>query len=389
MHFLRRINWTITLFLILTPIISIVGTVWIIRSGNLHWLTVVLAVIYTGVTGLAITAGYHRLLSHRAYQTVWPVRLLFLLFGAASFEGSALEWCTDHRRHHLYVDTDRDPYNIKRGFWYAHIGWLFFLDTSKRDFSNVKDLAADPLIHLQHRFFVPIAIIMGFIFPLAIASLWGDPWGGLILAGVARVTFNQQLTFCINSVCHVFGKQTYSNQSGRDNWFTALFTYGEGFHNYHHQFMYDYRNGIRFYHFDPAKWLIATLAFFGLAKDLKRVSKRQIIRYRIRTDEGRLLHQIKHYSDSLVQQAEHVLKPLRERILHTAHHLEQLEKDYQALKQRKMEYLREKMNDYRRQLRQQRQQLRSTQLELKQSLSAWREFMRSQPELLPALHDGN
>ncbi len=384
MSFLRRINWTITLFLILTPLVAILGAIWIIYHGSLHWATVALAIVYMATTGLAITAGYHRLFAHRAYTAAWPVRLLFLIFGTASFEGSVLEWSTDHRRHHLYVDTERDPYNIKQGFWYAHMGWLFFLDPNRRDFSNVKDLAADPLVQWQHRHFTALAIITGFIFPLAIASLWGDPLGGFIIAGALRITLNHQLTFCINSVCHLFGKQTYSTQqSGRDNWFTAIFTYGEGFHNYHHQFMFDYRNGIRFYHFDPAKWLIRALAYVGLAKDLKRASIKQLVRQRIRTEEHQLLQQLRQYSESLLQQVETFVAPLRERIIAVASQVEQLEDEYRSLKQRKMEYLRGKMHDYRAHLKTLRQQLNNTRSELKKSMLLWQDVLRHPTALLP------
>lgn len=385
MNYLRRINWTNTLFLTLTPIISIVGTTMIVVGGHLSTATVVLAILFMGATGLAITAGYHRLFSHRTYRTVWPIRLLYLLFGAASFEGSALEWCTDHRKHHLYVDTDKDPYNINQGFWYAHIGWLIFLDTSKRDFKNVNDLTEDPLVRFQHRFFVPLATIMGFFLPAAIASIWGDFWGGLIIAGALRIVLNQHLTFCINSVCHMFGKREYSEQqTARDNWVTALFTYGEGFHNFHHQFMFDYRNGIRFYHFDPAKWMIATLAFFGLAHDLKRAGPKHIFRYRVRVDENHLLSQLKHYSESFTHYAEHFIKPLREAVLQAALRLEELENDYETLKKNKINYLKGKMAEYRDRLRTHKNQMRLAHSELAAALGRWQQFMKNPGKVVVA-----
>ena len=274
MNFFQKINWVNTFFLILVPIIGIVGTVLIITHGNFHWGTLWLAISFLIATGLSITAGYHRLFAHRSYQAIWPVRLFFLLFGVSAFQGSVLEWCTDHRNHHLYTDTDRDPYNIQRGFWFAHIGWLFMLDTTKRDYSNVKDLSRDPLMKFQHAFFGPLSILMGFVFPMAIASLWGDPWGGLIIAGALRITISQQTTFCVNSVCHLFGSRTHSPEhSPRDNWITAFFTFGEGFHSFHHRFPVDYRNGIRFYHYDPTKWLIKLLSWMGLAKNLIKIQK--------------------------------------------------------------------------------------------------------------------
>lgn len=376
MHPTRRINWTNTLFLTLTPLVAIIGTVQIVASGTLSGATILLAVLFMGATGMAITAGYHRLFSHRAYKTVWPIRLLYLLFGAACFEGSVLEWCTDHRKHHLYVDTPKDPYNIHQGFWYAHIGWLIFLDTSKRDFKNVQDLIEDPFVRFQHRFFVPLAIVMGFLLPAFIASFWGDFWGGFIIAGALRIVLNQHLTFCINSVCHTFGKRNYSQQTARDNWITALFTYGEGFHNFHHQFMFDYRNGIRFYHFDPAKWLIAALSFLGLATELKQASNKHIIRYVVRVEESHLLTRVKQYSGSISERVESLIQPLREAILQAAARLEQLEEEYVLLKKNKMAYLKEKMAEYRAHLKAQKNQLKSARFELEMALMRWQQFLK-------------
>ncbi len=380
MSILKRINWTNTLFLTITPLVAIVGTIVIITSGNLHWATVLLALVFTGLTGLSITAGYHRLFSHRSYKTVWPVRLFFLLFGAAAFEGSVMEWCTDHRRHHRYTDTDKDPYSISKGFWYAHIGWLFVLDSTKRDYSNVDDLAADPLVKLQHRFFVPIAVFMGFILPTALAALWGDAWGGLFIAGALRIVFNQQMTFCINSVCHMFGERTYSKQqSARDNWITALFTYGEGYHNFHHQFAVDYRNGIRLYDYDPGKWLIRFLAFFGWATDLKQATKEQIVRYQLRAHEGENSELTAHSQVSeYLQSFSAYLQRLRERILEVALHIDQLEQDYLALKKEKIRYLKGKMSEYRTHLLTQRERLKKARQELKTSLGIWTNIVRHQ-----------
>ncbi len=371
-NLLRRINWTNSLFLIITPIVAIIGTASIIYQGHLNGWTVLWAILFTGATGVTITAGYHRLFSHRTYVAAWPVKVVFLLLGAACFEGSALEWSTDHRNHHLYTDTDRDPYSVTKSFWHAHMGWLLTLDTSARNFNNVKDLTADPLVQWQHRFFVPLAILMGFIFPMAIASLWGDPWGGLIIAGALRIAFNHQVTFCINSVCHVFGKNTYSTEiSARDNWVTALFTYGEGFHNYHHKFMFDYRNGINFYHFDPAKWVIRSLAFFGLATNLRRASQKLVIRHVMQVDESYLMAQLKTYSGNLAENLESFLQPVKLKIMHTIAHVEQLEADYQELKTQKLHYLQDKMSEYQLKIKHQRDILKHARSELHQALLHW------------------
>lgn len=279
---MRKINWTNTLFLTITPVLGIGGTIWLGMHDAIAWQTVLFTFIMSFATGFGITAGYHRLFSHQTYEAHWSVRLVLALIGLAAFEGSALEWCADHRRHHRFVDTEKDPYNINQGFWYAHIGWLLVNDPSKRKFNNVTDLQKDPILAFQHKYNIPLSILMGIVMPILLCSFWSDAIGGFFIGAMLRITLAQHFTFCINSVCHVFGKKTYSEkQTARDNWFTAFFTFGEGFHNFHHQFPNDYRNGIRYFHYDPTKWLIYGLTKVGLAWNLKRVELKQIVSARI------------------------------------------------------------------------------------------------------------
>lgn len=258
-------------------------------TGRFNLETLLLAIVLAMFTGLAITGGYHRLFAHRSYTARWPVRILMLLAGAAGIEESAWSWCRDHRRHHRYVDRDGDPYNINRGFWFAHFLWMFRKDTWQGGDAGAGDLWKDPLVRLQHRFYLPLAGFFGLGLPTAIASIWGDPWGGLLVAGLARIVVNHHFTFAINSVCHTVGKQPYSDRhSARDNWVTALFTYGEGYHNFHHEFANDYRNGLKPYHWDPTKWLILVLWRIGLATDLRTADREAIAYRKILMQEKRL-----------------------------------------------------------------------------------------------------
>lgn len=354
---IKNLNWGNTLFLILTPLIGVGGSIFLAVNGKVQTYTILLAIVWLFMSGLAVTAGYHRLFAHCTYQTKSIIRILFLLFGAAAFEGSAMEWCTDHRNHHRYTDTDKDPYDIKKGFWFAHIGWLFMLDTSTRNYANVEDLSADKWVKWQHQFFIPVAFLMGFLMPMLIAMSWHDPFGGLIVAGILRTAINHHLTFCINSVCHIFGKRKYSNeQTARDNWVTALFTYGEGFHNFHHQFPLDYRNGIRAFHYDPSKWLIRGLSYVGLASDLKRVSLGHLTRYRLRAEEQLLLIKFKQGSEAVLAYVNERLGPVRTRILQVIAKIEEIEKSG-------------KIQDY-------RDQLQTARLELKHSLLVWTRLSR-------------
>lgn len=368
MSFLKRLNWANTLFLIITPIVAIVGTTLLCVFGLVHWPTWILAGAFTILGGLSITAGYHRLFSHNSYKAAWPIRLILLLFGAATFEGSVLEWATDHRNHHRYTDTNKDPYSIKKGFWWAHMGWLFMLDTNKRDFSNVDDLMQDPLVRFQHRYYVILAFLMGFVLPTAIAALWGDALSGFIIAGALRITFVQQATFCINSVCHVFGKRPFSEeQSACDQWVTALITYGEGYHNFHHQFPLDYRNGIRAYHFDPTKWLIYGLSCLGLTWGLKRIAKTRIIHYRVRNDKQCLTARLANYRLS-IPEVKDIVKNMHDSIVTLIRKLEDIEKNIADMKQVKA--CKKRIAVYRARERQLHR-------ELKRSMAVWSSMVRS------------
>lgn len=283
------LNWPVLLFVTISPFAAIGGAIWWLAGGHFNVATVVLAGAMAMFTGLGITGGYHRLFAHRSYSAIWPLRMILLLAGGAGFEESAWSWCRDHRRHHRYIDRDGDPYNIQRGFWFAHFGWMFRKDAWRGGDAGGVDLWKDPLVRFQHRFYVPLAALVGLGMPAAIASLWGDAWGGLLIAGLVRTVVNQHLTFAINSVSHTLGSQPYSDRhSARDNWVTALFTYGEGYHNFHHEFASDYRNGMKPYHWDPTKWLIHLLWKMRLASDVRTTEPEAIAYRKIQMQEKRL-----------------------------------------------------------------------------------------------------
>lgn len=284
------IDWPTLLFLTITPAVAFILTPIHMAVNGVSWSLMALLIIYGGISNLSITAGYHRCLSHQSYTAGTWLKIAYLFFGASAFQGTALKWCTDHRRHHRFVDTEQDPYNINRGFFYAHMGWLFFKDTPETRGVYAPDLAKDYWIDLQHRYYVPIAIVSGFGVPTLIGYMMGAPLGGLIFGGALRIVLTQQSTFLINSYCHYFGKQTYGQaNSAKDSLFISFFTHGEGYHNFHHHFQADYRNGVRWYDWDPTKWFIRLASFLGLARGLRRVPSEKI-----------LLAEIENQSRSLV-----------------------------------------------------------------------------------------
>ena len=242
------------------------------------WLVCVFLV---GANGMAVTAGYHRLWAHRAYEAHWSLKVLYLVFGTMALQNSALVWCSGHRRHHLYVDDEElDPYSAKRGFWFSHIGWMLRDYPSGRvDFSNIPDLKKDRLLVFQDRYYLPLALTANLGLPLLAGLLFHDVLGMMILAGVLRLVWSHHVTFFINSLAHMWGSQPYTeDNTARDNPVIAVVTYGEGYHNFHHIFAHDYRNGVRWWQWDPTKWMIAALQVFGLTRRLKRTPVFQIQR---------------------------------------------------------------------------------------------------------------
>jgi stearoyl-CoA desaturase (Delta-9 desaturase) len=252
--------------------------------------------------GLAITTGYHRLWSHKTYDAHWSVRLVLMIFGTMALQNSVLVWASNHRTHHTHVDNnDADPYSAGRGLWFSHIGWMLrSYKSSQTDLSNVRDLQKDPIVAFQHRFYLPLALALNVGLPLLLGWLHHEVWGMFLLAGVLRLVVSHHLTFLINSLAHAIGRQPYSDEhSARDNGWLAFLTYGEGYHNFHHQFAHDYRNGIRWWQWDPSKWIICTLSWVGLTRRLRRTPAVVIQRARLSMQFRRVEESLKARGSAL------------------------------------------------------------------------------------------
>jgi stearoyl-CoA desaturase (Delta-9 desaturase) len=284
------LDWGNVLLLAFVHLVALGGMAFYLPSRGLPLPILVSAACLTVLTTFSISAGYHRLFSHRAFEAHPIVRFLLLAFGAGAFQNSALTWAADHRRHHAFVDSDRDPYNVRRGFWYAHIGWVLHEADPRSKPAPVVDLERDPLVVWQHRHYPWVGGATGIGVPVLLGLACGDAWGGFIVAGAVRLVLVYHATFAINSFAHSFGRQPYSRQnSSRDSTLTALFTMGEGYHNFHHAFPADYRNGAYAHQFDPTKWAVWALAACGLTRNLRRTPQPEIVSARLRTDEQRLM----------------------------------------------------------------------------------------------------
>ncbi len=313
------LDWTNLLFIGLNSLAALTLAPAHAIFVGVPWQTWVFALIFAGVTNLSITAGYHRHYSHRSYDISPLLHYFYLFFGSTAFQGSLLQWCSDHRKHHLQEDSEKDPYAITKGFWFAHVGWLFF-KSNDRKIERVADLEKKSLVRLQNKYYGWIAFLSGFVFPALVASLWGDALGGLLVAGCLRIFLTQQTTFFVNSLSHYMGHRPYSLAvSARDNILVSFLTHGEGYHNFHHAFQFDFRNGIRWYHWDPTKWFIQTMAHMGLSWNLKTAPAFEILKAKMHTLEADLLNK--------GQCSEH-LASLRERIFEAQKRLKTLNESW-------------------------------------------------------------
>jgi len=288
---LREINWVSAVFLVLTPLLAVILLPMYMYNHGWSWeLTAFLVVLYS-ISNLSITVCYHRYFAHRSFDVPMWVQMMFLMVASMAFQGSALRWAADHRRHHREVDTDEDPYTINKGFFHAHLGWMLIKDRHPDVDLIPRDLAQHRWVKLQDRYYLFFATFMGFIVPGLLGMLFGFGfWPGLLVGGLTRIVLSQHSTFLINSAAHKFGNQPYTDKNtARDSFTMAFLTFGEGYHNYHHYFQADYRNGVRWYQWDPSKWVIASMAVIGLAKRLKKVSAEEILKARIAMDEKRII----------------------------------------------------------------------------------------------------
>jgi stearoyl-CoA desaturase (delta-9 desaturase) len=311
---LKNINLTNTLFLCLTPFLAILAVYfWLIVDGFSLDIVIFTFVGYVA-TGISITAGYHRLFAHKTYDAHPIVKIIFLILGATTFQNSVLKWASDHRLHHSKVDTDVDPYNINEGFFFAHMGWVFLNKNSEVKERYAKDMLNDKLIMFQHNYYLIIAVGFGFVLPTFLSYWFFDSYIGGIASSLVRVVTVHHCTFFINSLCHCFGSKPYTDtNSAKDNWFMAFLTFGEGYHNFHHYFQTDFRNGISWYDFDPTKWLIKLLSYGKLAANLKVTSKKRILDARLNMTLKRVenTQRFAHYASEFEEMKLKILESLK------------------------------------------------------------------------------
>ncbi|MBO6575539.1 MAG: fatty acid desaturase [Rhodothermales bacterium] len=312
----RDIDWGITGFLLGYHLILLVALPLYLIFFTPSLALIVATLVLLSATLMSITMGYHRLYSHRTYDAHPIVEWVLLFFGTAAIQGSIIKWSFDHRLHHKHVDGDEDPYGIQHGFWYAHMLWLFEKQKPVKE-SIVKDLFAKPLLRSQHEHYGIWAIVVNVVITFGIGIAVGDILGAVVIAFLLRLFLGHHSTWFINSAAHMWGTKPYSTEhSAVNNFFISLITYGEGYHNYHHTFAGDYRNGVRWWQFDPSKLAIWLLSKVGLTSNLKRVNELTIKKRLVLADRNLML-------EHLTETAQANLEALRARGHESLEHLMQ------------------------------------------------------------------
>ncbi|MEM9531174.1 MAG: fatty acid desaturase [Pseudomonadota bacterium] len=278
------IEWATAVTFAITTAVAVIGVplyAWFFDYSATAWISALLLWFYCGIS---IGSGYHRLWSHRTYEAHFLLKVFFALGGALALQNNILLWSARHRTHHRHVDDeDKDPHSIRLGFWYAHVGWMLRdYKPARTDLKNVPDLRRDPVVMWQFRNYWTLTWLMNLGVPALIGWIAGDLWGVILLAGFLRLVVNHQITFMVNSLAHMWGKQPFTEENtARDNWLIALLTFGEGYHNFHHIFAGDYRCGAGWWQLDINKWFLNVSRMLGLAKNFKRTPKLQILRAKL------------------------------------------------------------------------------------------------------------
>ncbi|KAL0132477.1 hypothetical protein PUN28_000317 [Cardiocondyla obscurior] len=269
----------------LTPIIyfstlHIIAIHGLITIFSLKVKTILWLLFLYEIGCIGITAGAHRLWSHRSYKVNLPLKLIILAFFSVNAQISVYNWVRIHRVHHKYVDTDLDPHNSRRGFFFCHIGWLLKQlkpeVVKKLHEVNMRDILEDPIMAFQKRHAMALNIVLSFILPTLVPIyFWNEAWDKSFTSQVLRVMLVTHASFSINSFAHIWGAKPYDKTlHASENMGVSLAITGEGFHNYHHKFPWDYQaSEFNWYGWNHAALFIDMFAKIGWATNLKKPSR--------------------------------------------------------------------------------------------------------------------
>lgn len=275
-----------TLAGVILPLLGLAAAIALLWGWGFTWVDLGLLLGLYAVTVVGITVGFHRLFTHRSFETYGAVQFVLGVLGSVAVQGPLLQWVALHRRHHQYSDRPDDPHSphhqgrgvlgLLRGLWHAHLGWMFRPDPPDLD-RYVKDLRQSRLLRAVSALF-PLWVALGLLIPAAVGGLVTGTWvgalTGLLWGGLARVFLVHHVTWSVNSVCHLWGRRPYlSRDQSRNNAAVAVLSLGEGWHNTHHAFPTSARHGLRWWQIDVSYWVIRSLAWLRLAWNVRLPSR--------------------------------------------------------------------------------------------------------------------
>jgi stearoyl-CoA desaturase (delta-9 desaturase) len=276
-------TWLLNLVAVVVPFVALVAAIVFVWGWGFSWVQLGLLLAMYLLTALGITVGYHRLFTHRSFETNRVVEFVLAVLGSMAVQGPLLKWVALHRRHHQHSDRPDDPHSphqqgpglfgFLRGLWHAHLGWIFKPDPPALA-RYVKDLWGNRSLRVASALF-PLWVVMGLLFPAVLGGLLTWSWLGVLLGlvwgGLARIFLVHHVTWSVNSVCHLWGSRPYREQDhSRNNFVFGILALGEGWHNNHHAFPTSARHGLRWWQVDVSYWVIRALALVGLAWNVRK-----------------------------------------------------------------------------------------------------------------------
>ena len=250
---------------VVAPLIGTVYAIYTLWNRLVSWNDLAIMLGMYVITGLGITVGYHRMLTHRSFEPNPVVKFIFLAFGSMATQGPAYQWAAVHIKHHAHTDEAEDPHSPLEGFFHAHVGWLMVKGLyAGEDYG--KWLKKDRMVMFFSNTFL-FWVVMGYVIPYVLGGWTAVLWGGLV-----RTFLNNHVTWSVNSVCHMFGNRMFATKDmSRNHWLVGLLAFGEGWHNNHHAFPRAAFHGMRWYQFDLSAYIIRGLETIGLVKRVWRV----------------------------------------------------------------------------------------------------------------------
>lgn len=279
-----------SLAVVILPFAGLVTAIVLLWGVALSWIHLVLLGVGYLITGLGITVGYHRLFTHRSFDTNPVVKAFFGIAGSMAAEGPILTWVAAHRQHHQHSDRPDDPHSphlhgervrdLIRGFFHSHLGWIISSSQSSDVKRYAPDLQADALTRRISNLF-PLWVVLGLVVPgliaWAVTGTWTGALLGMLWGGAVRMFFVHHVTWSVNSVCHIWGRQEFrSRDHSRNNLIFGILALGEGWHNNHHAFPTSARHGLRWWQFDISYLVIRAMAAVGLARNVRLPARERL-----------------------------------------------------------------------------------------------------------------